>query len=449
MSRLAVFKLGREQLRQCVRPIADEQTFAEVLIATSGRQSLAIAINLRKALQACGCTSAGAVQEVGDAICRWALGAFSEEGETSGPGAFPAEVELWEPSTGPKRVSYTAAQCRSFLANSFLGNVNDTTSCFKPGSHQGGVNFPDMIANGESTVGAHKMACLLSYFKTSLTLEGTPEDEREVVWERRMAEHDLQGFYRWALAEGASKSADPDRGLCRLHGGVMEAVEDADAFVNFANPMFGYGHFIGSCTQEEIIQVCCPEFNVGMLHQGRMMEDEVVNTYNVRRFCTYTGYQDSFRYSGVWTGKPTVQTILTIDATTNRHFTQEMVLRDIRKAFLSFKGCQVVSSGRWGCGVFGGTPAHKFAQQIVAASLAGASFHFSSFGSLDRCDEVREQLSAFQPTTAQLLRAIMTYVPPSPSKAAEAFVQHLGKVLRESPQPQRAEEAAAEDRPEV
>lgn len=54
----------------------------------------------------------------------------------------------------------------------------------------------------------------------------------------------------------------------RLHDAGMEAPAHAAAFVNFANAQFGYGKFIESCTQEEILQQCCPEFNVGMLFIG-------------------------------------------------------------------------------------------------------------------------------------------------------------------------------------
>ena len=54
-------------------------------------------------------------------------------------------------------------------------------------------------------------------------------------------------------------------------------------FVNFANAVFGYGEFIPSCTQEEIIQVCCPEFNAGMFFIGKMRQDEVIVVHNCRR----------------------------------------------------------------------------------------------------------------------------------------------------------------------
>ena len=75
-----------------------------------------------------------------------------------------------------------------------------------------------------------------------------------------------------------------------LHDAAMEAIPDATGFVNFANAIFGYGEFIASCTQEEIIQVCCPEFNVGMLLLGVMADGEVVNVRGCRRYSRYSGY---------------------------------------------------------------------------------------------------------------------------------------------------------------
>ena len=71
----------------------------------------------------------------------------------------------------------------------------------------------------------------------------------------------------------------------------------------------------------------------------------------------YRGYLDSFEYTGPWVGVSDVQSILTIDACTHSHFSEAQVLRDVQKAVLAF-GCfenKMTSTGRWGCGVFGGT----------------------------------------------------------------------------------------------
>ena len=91
--------------------------------------------------------------------------------------------------------------------------------------------------------------------------------------------------------------------------------------------------------------------------------------------------------------------MLTLDASTHDHFSAAHVLRDVRKAYASFAAlaaatragagaaaataaggdaataaggaaataapAALVSTGRWGCGVFGGVPAHKFLQQVT------------------------------------------------------------------------------------
>lgn len=301
-----------------------------------------------------------------------------------------------------KRVTYTAAQCRNLLANALLGNVQDTTAGCK--NHDGGLNQSD-IYQSPNHVAVHKVACWLQYFATSLTLEGTEDERREVTFEGHADHTGEDAFCEWAIQTGESKVCVAESHV--LHNGSMESIEDADAFVNFANANFGFGCFIPSCTQEEIIQTCCPEFNVGMLHLGCMNQNEVVKVHGVRRFCEYSGYGFSFTFGGPSTKKTLVQTILTMDAVTQGHFRKECNLRDIRKAYLSFKGCDVVSTGRWGCGAFGGQPAHKFAQQLVAAMLADCSLRFSTFGTPEGCDDVLAIVTREKPTAARLLNAVL------------------------------------------
>mmetsp|Transcript_4446 Transcript_4446/g.14244 ORF Transcript_4446/g.14244 Transcript_4446/m.14244 type:complete len:149 (-) Transcript_4446:86-532(-) len=114
-----------------------------------------------------------------------------------------------------------------------------------------------------------------------------------------------------------------------------------------------------------------------------------------------------------------------MDATMIRHFSEDKVLRDIRKAFLCFQGCSVVSTGRWGCGAFGGHPAHKFAQQLVAAGLAGCSLRFSTFGDPARCEEVLAAVAAAQPSAADLLQAVLVASAAVRARAAKDFATAL------------------------
>lgn len=322
------------------------------------------------------------------AISRWAVEALKGDASSGVPEPWPHSA------TGPFSCSLTAAQCRGILANVLLLNVDDPVgrvAGLKPNGKAGGLRLDrDMLLDDE--VGMQKLCCLLQYFATAMRLEGSADDSREVIFERRTSRGaDLSEFKARVLA--AHPQADSSDGLLgqvTLHSGGMEAPA-ADAFVNFANAVFGYGEFIASCTQEEIIQVCCPEFNVGMLFIGKMRPDEVIVVHNCRRYSAYRGYLHTFEYTGPWLGASEVQSILTMDACTTSHFSEPQVLRDVQKAVLAFECCegQVISTGRWGCGVFGGTPAHKFAQQLVAAALVGVErLEFSTFGSPDGCDEV-------------------------------------------------------------
>eukprot|EP00747_Dinoflagellata_sp_TGD_P083755 gnl/TRDRNA2_/TRDRNA2_162246_c0_seq1.p1 gnl/TRDRNA2_/TRDRNA2_162246_c0~~gnl/TRDRNA2_/TRDRNA2_162246_c0_seq1.p1 ORF type:complete len:459 (+),score=70.22 gnl/TRDRNA2_/TRDRNA2_162246_c0_seq1:58-1377(+) len=360
-------------------------------------------------------------QKLFEAIARWALTSLAPE---AGPSSFPREVTPWPKGTGNFRVSFTAAQCRGLLANAFLLNVRDV--CERSKDHAGGLDFTVMFQS-TSQVAEQKVACLMRYFETARELEGSEDDGREVVFERRSFEKDLEAFRSWVASQGHTQKCDGSN--ITLHNDGMEAPEDADAFVNFANANFGYGRFIPSCTQEEIMQMCCPEFNVGMILQGRMTDDEVVNVHRVRRFSCYSGYGQSFQYVGPWGRSSGIQTILTMDATTGRHFSDEMVLRDIRKAYLCFRGCRSVSTGRWGCGAFFGTPSHKFVQQVVAAGLAGCSLYFSTFGTPDGCDQVLEIVKNNAPSSSRLLEAVLMA---SRARAAGKgdFVQALQDALQ-------------------
>eukprot|EP00658_Telonema_sp_P-2_P045164 TRINITY_DN3308_c0_g1_i14.p1 TRINITY_DN3308_c0_g1~~TRINITY_DN3308_c0_g1_i14.p1 ORF type:complete len:314 (+),score=100.04 TRINITY_DN3308_c0_g1_i14:52-942(+) len=189
-------------------------------------------------------------------VKRWALEALQEG---------PLEVEYTNPQESGKDVrEFSAKQCRGILANAMLSNVRD----FQGSKwNKGGLNFRRMMLGDR--VGLQKVVALLVYFAQTAALEGTEDDHRQVRFEHlRTASPD-------DLKERMCKhGAALDPSSVRLHNGTMEQPA-ASSFVNFANENFGYGCFIPSCTQEEILQVCCPEFNVGMTFIGCMAENEV------------------------------------------------------------------------------------------------------------------------------------------------------------------------------
>lgn len=189
-----------------------------------------------------------------------------------------------------------------------------------------------------------------------------------------------------------------------------------------------YGCFIDSCTQEEILQMCCPEFNLCMLHFGVMADAEVVVVHNVKRFSSYTGYLRSFRFAGPFAEADRLETVLALDAVSSSHFHRSAIVRDICKAYLGFRGFSSVSTGRWGCGIFGGLPSHKFAQQLVAASLAGCQLRFSTFGAPEGCDELLAAYNASEPSAAHLFEMLLD----CSSLGRHGFLDAFCDVLRNS-----------------
>jgi len=117
-----------------------------------------------------------------------------------------------------------------------------------------------------------------------------------------------------------------------------------------------------------------------------MADCEVIVVSNVERFSLYSGYLQSFTYSGPTSN---VFTAITADAVFQDHFTAKANSRDVAKAVLAFRGFQQVSSGAWGCGMFGGDIEHKALQQIIAARLARLDVLHLSFLNKEDCQRVQ------------------------------------------------------------
>jgi len=320
----------------------------------------------------------------------------------------------------PTQIACSMQFCRSILANAFLGNiVKDPVRDRK--EHVGGLNFYSMFSQMLSSGGMHKVKCLIQYLITTERERHT--SKRKVIFHKLfMSDREFQDVLY-------DHERDPEQYVVNkppiilrdnnvvnrppviLHDNKMENPYE-DAFVNFANANYGYGKFIASCTQEEILQMCCPEMNVGMLMYGKMDDNTVILVHNCRRYSEYTGYLTSFRYVGPCEGPGggfnesfNDQTLVTLDAAFSVHYHDRNNLRDTKKAYMAWKGVRDwfnapaksgiypegildgktsnspnpqfgsnspirISTGRWGCGAFGGQVLHKYMQQLVAVQLA-------------------------------------------------------------------------------
>ena len=151
-----------------------------------------------------------------EAVGRWALAALAADDSSTD--------EPWPQSdSDPRSRSFSAAQCRGVLANLLLLNVDDPVgrvAGLKPAHKGGGLRLDrDMLLDDE--VGMHKLCCLLQYFATAMRLEGSADDSREVIFERRTSRgSDLGDFKAQVLAAPHLQAGLP---RVTLHSAGMEA----------------------------------------------------------------------------------------------------------------------------------------------------------------------------------------------------------------------------------
>ena len=177
---------------------------------------------------------------------------------------------------------------------------------------------------------------------------------------------------------------------------LKASIDDAkDAFrVDFANRYLGGASLSHGCVQEEIMFVLCPELNVGRLFCAAMKDTQTIVIQGCEQFSLPKGYGWSFSNGGPY-HDPTVTVdgmlqshIVAMDAVDYRSsFSQDQyslphMLRDINKCYSGF--CMedtpdVIATGNWGCGVFGGDAELKSLLQWISASMAEKSISYFPF----------------------------------------------------------------------
>lgn len=133
-----------------------------------------------------------------------------------------------------------------------------------------------------------------------------------------------------------------------------------------------------------------------------LLDHEIVVVRNVRRYALYTGYLNTFAYAGVNPHRAQRFDVVAIDACTHQvapaarcarasrvdarasrqHFSRANNERDLLKFHLACVGARTraLSTGIWGCGIFGGVDSHKFVQQCLAAAVSDTKLYFSAGG---------------------------------------------------------------------
>ena len=177
---------------------------------------------------------------------------------------------------------------------------------------------------------------------------------------------------------------------------LQESIDDAKgAFrVDFANRYLGGAALSHGCVQEEIMFVLCPELNIGRLFCAAMEDTQTIIMQGAEQFSLPKGYGWSFSYGGPYEDPtPIVDDLLqshiiamdAVDyryANTRKQYTKSHILRDINKCYSGFctEGTpDIIATGNWGCGVFGGNAEFKSLLQWASASMAGKSISYFPF----------------------------------------------------------------------
>ena len=253
--------------------------------------------------------------------------------------------------------AFKPCQLLWLIANSFIGNLKIFS---RSGEKYGSFDWLNLFCTTQS-FGIARLLCLFDYFdRAADNLE-----RADVVFSRHV-------FVDWPWDDNAIVKTSH----VHVHSKVMEEPENA-AFVDFANKNLQIHRLIPSLTQEEVLFSVSSECLCTLLFVDTLMDDESFSMSNVWRHSSYTGYLDSFKYDS---SISKIIDCIAIDALTCKHFAQSV--RDLKKCYIGFSSCKKenISTGKWGCGAFGGDVAHKFLQQIMVAQLCGKTLYYSSFG---------------------------------------------------------------------
>ncbi|CAD8159822.1 unnamed protein product [Paramecium pentaurelia] len=135
-----------------------------------------------------------------------------------------------------------------------------------------------------------------------------------------------------------------------------------------------------NCAQEEILMLIYPEALVSMIFIPPMQANEAVLITNIKKYSNYSGYEQSFRWKQQNNFINQCYNMLAIDAKpfsgSQMQFKKPNLDREMLKCYsgfllaLKYQPDQDISTGRWGCGIFGGNQYLKTIIQLTCFAQA-------------------------------------------------------------------------------
>ena len=268
------------------------------------------------------------------------------------PALFPSRLPVLD--RAPCRAALTRKQVASLLANIFLSTFPerrrargqaeahalspvDCLVLFGLGEGRGGQEGGD--AGSDARLCAEKLKCLLHYF--GFALQRLREDG---AWAAETVEVVRRGSPTRGTDWRASAARLGDITVTvRSEGRIEEAAADFEA--DFANAHVGGGVLGRGCVQEEIRFLIAPELIVSKVLCSRLADDESLLICGAQVVSRYTGYRQSFRWSGPVhppeSEGATRRVVTVMDALdTHRHparqFSRKHMVRELDKAAGAF-----------------------------------------------------------------------------------------------------------------
>ncbi|EDV19228.1 uncharacterized protein TRIADDRAFT_33951, partial [Trichoplax adhaerens] len=282
-------------------------------------------------------------------------------------------------------VTMSQEQAACILANAFFCTFPERSGSFTKGSHDFGYpafNFNSLFEIKSNRV-LQKLQCLVHYFgRVTKTSKLKPMPRGIITYERRQV-------YDIDKAIESSRSQ-----FCKICVDSSGLIEDATGMsqIDFANKRIGGGVLRSGCVQEEILFLISPELIVSLLITQVLDDNECLIIRGSERFSHYSGYSNSFRWTGNYVDKTPRDSegklyseVVAIDALVFSSFRAQLKQASLRREFMkaycgfnlprSYSGPKyAIATGNWGCGAFGGLI------QMMAAAEAGRPVCYYTFG---------------------------------------------------------------------